>query len=97
MMYAAGTRLLSISPAVCHSAALVAVTDLIRGFPCEEVAFIGFFYGDTRRQGKGVGSCIISDVTASLKVRALKGFTIIGENRYLLMDAGLCFSVCTRE
>lgn len=47
--------------------ALVAVMDLIDGYPSADCAFIGFFMVDGRRQGHGVGSGIICDVTAHLR------------------------------
>lgn len=47
--------------------ALVAVMDLILGFPSERVAFIRLFMMNARWQGKGVGSEIISEAAASLK------------------------------
>lgn len=39
---------------------LVAVLDLVRGYPVEECAFIGFFMVDASRQGMGVGSLLVS-------------------------------------
>ncbi len=45
---------------------LVAVMDLIMGFPDQDTAFIGFFMTDASIQGKGVGSGIIADLCAYL-------------------------------
>ena len=47
--------------------ALVAIMDLIIGYPKENIAFIGFFMTDETMQSKGVGSSIISDCIAYLK------------------------------
>lgn len=41
---------------------LVAVLDLIDGYPEKEIAFIGFFMTDVHTQGRGTGSAIISDL-----------------------------------
>lgn len=46
---------------------LVAVMDLIDGYPKEEIAFIGFFMMNTEFQGKEAGSSIISEVMSYLK------------------------------
>ena len=46
---------------------LIAVMDLIDGYPKRGVAFIGFFMTDTETQGKGIGSEIISALCDSLK------------------------------
>ena len=51
---------------------LLAVMDLIDGYPDEETAFIGFFMMDPRFQGKGIGSGIIRDACAYLQQQ---GFT----------------------
>ena len=42
---------------------LIAVMDLILGYPDEETAYIGFFMTDVYMQGRGVGSSIISDLS----------------------------------
>lgn len=47
--------------------ALVAVLDVIDGFPRADVAFIGFFMMNPARQGRGVGSAIIAELCAYLK------------------------------
>lgn len=46
---------------------LVAVLDLIDGYPREDIAFIGFFMTDASVQGRGMGSFIITELCASLK------------------------------
>lgn len=46
---------------------LVAVMDLIDGYPAPEIAFIGFFMVDVRYQGKQVGTAIISELAACLR------------------------------
>lgn len=42
---------------------MVAVMDLIDGYPKEKIAFIGFFMTDASVHNTGVGSAIISDVS----------------------------------
>ena len=46
---------------------LVAIMDLIRGFPNEQTAFIGLFMVHAAQQGRGIGSKIIADVLSHLK------------------------------
>lgn len=50
-----------------HQGQLIAVMDLILGYPNEETAFIGFFIMNADFQGKGIGSQIIEDVCTYLK------------------------------
>lgn len=45
---------------------LIAVMDLIDGYPDERTAFIGFFMTDVSVQRKGVGTAIISGLCACL-------------------------------
>lgn len=45
---------------------LVAVMDLILGYPYEETAFVGLFMMAKERQGKGIGSGIVAECFASL-------------------------------
>lgn len=54
---------------------LVAVMDLIDGYPDEESAFIGFFMMNMDFQGKGIGSFIVSEAFAYLKN---KGVAVVG-------------------
>ena len=42
---------------------LIAVMDLILGYPDEETAYVGFFMTDVSVHGKGVGSAIISELS----------------------------------
>jgi len=46
---------------------LIAVLDLIAGYPNDSMAFIGFFMMSSERSMKGVGSEIISELCKSLK------------------------------
>lgn len=46
---------------------LIAVMDLIAGYPDENCAFIGFFMMNHAMQGRGTGSAIVSEVFAYLK------------------------------
>ncbi len=41
---------------------LIAVIDLILGYPDEDTAYVGFFMTDVDVQGKGVGSSIVNDL-----------------------------------
>ena len=40
---------------------LIAVMDLIDGYPQRDIAFIGFFMTDAEVHNRGVGSAIIAD------------------------------------
>ena len=51
---------------------LVAVMDLIMGYPEAKTAFIGWFMVDAALQGQGIGSDIFADVRASMSAQ---GFT----------------------
>lgn len=46
---------------------LVAVTDLIDGYPAPEYGFIGFFMMNTAYQGKQIGSAIVREMEQCLK------------------------------
>ena len=46
---------------------LVAVMDLIDGYPNTETAFIGFFMMNAEYQGKQIGTAIVNDVAEYLK------------------------------
>ena len=46
---------------------LVAVLDLIDGYPEPEIAFLGFFMMNAAFQGRGLGSAIITELAAALK------------------------------
>lgn len=58
--------------------ALIAAMDLIDGYPDAKTAYIGWFMMDKSRQGKGIGTEIISGVLSALKAqgfcRARLGF-----------------------
>lgn len=41
---------------------LIAVMDLIIGYPGADTAYVGFFMTDTSAQKKGVGSCIVEEL-----------------------------------
>lgn len=51
---------------------LVAVLDLIDGYPDNGTAFIGFFMLSAEFQGQGVGSQLIDEVLKALKVMGFK-------------------------
>lgn len=46
---------------------LVAILDLIDGWPDEKIAYIGFFMMNLGFQGKNIGSSIIKDIISYLK------------------------------
>lgn len=48
---------------------LIAVMDLIIGYPDKQTAFIGFFMMEADMQKKGIGTAIISDVCSYLQQR----------------------------
>lgn len=48
-------------------AGLVAILDLIQGYPSREFGYIGFFMVDRRLQGKQLGSELIREVCQALK------------------------------
>lgn len=50
---------------------LVAIMDLIAGYPNEDTAYIGLFMTDVSLQGKGVGTTIIEDVCDCVKKMAM--------------------------
>lgn len=50
-----------------NDAEMVAVLDLIDGYPESDLAYIGFFMMNATLQGKQIGSAIIQDVCAYLK------------------------------
>lgn len=51
---------------------LVAIMDLIYGFPDQETAFIGFFMTNKQIQGKQIGSAVIQEVGQYLKETGIK-------------------------
>ena len=54
------------------NAELVAVMDLLAGYPTDEYAYIGFFMMARDRQGKGVGSLIVDETFAYLHGRGFR-------------------------
>jgi GNAT superfamily N-acetyltransferase len=46
---------------------MLAVMDLILGFPNEETAFVGFFMMNKEYQGKGIGTALMQEVYTYLK------------------------------
>lgn len=46
---------------------LIAIMDVLDGYPKENIAYIGLFMMDQKMQGKGIGSRIIKEVIAYLK------------------------------
>ena len=48
---------------------LVAILDLITGYPESDDAFIGWFMVDANRQGEGIGSQLLADIRAAMKAR----------------------------
>ena len=55
-----------------HDEELVAVMDLVDGYPEPVIAYIGLFMVDIRRQGQNIGSAIIRDVESYLKKVGIK-------------------------
>ena len=51
---------------------LIAVMDLILGFPTDSIAFIGLFMMDISMQGKGIGSKVISECISYLALLGYK-------------------------
>ncbi len=51
---------------------LMAVMDLVLGFPGADTAFIGLFMMDTVHQGRGAGSAIITEAAAALKAEGFE-------------------------
>lgn len=55
---------------------LVAVMDLIEGYPGDDICFIGFFMMDRKYQGRGIGSKIVDDVCTSIKDEGYKSMRL---------------------
>ena len=51
---------------------LIAVMDLISGYPEKDTAYLGFFMVDKQTQNQGVGSLIINELSLFLKVNNFK-------------------------
>ena len=54
-----------------HDDGLVAVMDLVDGFPEDGIVFIGFFMMSKRLQGQEIGSSIIREVSEHLKSKGI--------------------------
>lgn len=55
---------------------LVALLDLITGYPDKDNAFIGWFMVDADRQRKGIGSQIFADIRATMKAHGFRVLTL---------------------
>ena len=55
---------------------LMAVMDLIDGYPEAHVAYIGFFMMNKAHQGRGVGSAIVSEVADYLKSLGMRSIML---------------------
>ena len=55
---------------------LVAVMDIITGYPDATSAFIGWFMVDVNRQGLGIGSSILADVRAACSAQGITRFVL---------------------
>lgn len=58
------------------SGKMIAVMDLIDGYPEEKIAFIGFFMIDVSVQNKGIGSAIIAELAGYLKSMGFKAIRL---------------------
>lgn len=56
---------------------LVAVLDLITGYPEHDDAFIGWFMVDAEKQGRGIGSNIFADVRAALSAQGFDHLEVV--------------------
>ena len=65
---------------------LVAVMDLITGYPESDDAFIGWFMVDGEMQGRGIGSDIFADVRAAMKAAGFDymSLAVVKENKEAL-------------
>lgn len=59
---------------------LVAVLDLIDGWPSKDIAYIGFFMMNSSYQGKNIGSSIINDLSIYLKSINVKYIRLAVDN-----------------
>jgi len=55
---------------------LVAILDLITGYPEPDGAFIGWFMVDAEMQGQGIGSQIFADVRAAMFAEGYRSFSL---------------------
>ncbi len=56
---------------------LIALLDLICGYPEKDSAFIGWFTVDADKQHKGIGSQIFADIRATMKARGFKNLRLV--------------------
>lgn len=56
--------------------ALIALLDLIDGYPEEKIAFIGLLMTDAKRQRKGIGTTIVGELAAALKAQGFQAIRI---------------------
>ena len=65
---------------------LIAVMDLITGYPEADDAFIGWLMVDGRMQGRGIGSDIFADVRAAMKAAGFDymALAVVRENKEAL-------------
>ena len=59
---------------------LVALLDLIDGWPSKDIAYIGFFMMNSSHQGKNIGSSIINDLSIYLKSINVKYIRLAVDN-----------------
>ncbi len=52
---------------------LVAILDLITGYPDSDTAYIGWFMMNREFQGKGIGSCIVGEILSFLEKEHFSG------------------------
>ena len=55
---------------------LIAVLDLITGYPEKDSAFIGWFMVDAKLQGQGIGTQLFSDIRAAMKAQGFSRLTL---------------------
>ena len=55
---------------------LVAILNLITGYPDKKSAFIGWFMVDAESQRKGIGSQIFADLRASMKAQGYERISL---------------------
>ncbi len=55
---------------------LVAILDLITGYPDADSAFIGWFMVDAEKQNQGIGSQIMADLRAALSAQGLRKLSL---------------------
>ncbi len=56
---------------------LVALLDLITGYPSKDSAFIGWFTVDADSQRKGIGSQIFADIRATMKAQGFNNLKVV--------------------